>query len=639
MIYFFKILRKSISELNILLFFVLLNSTLVSQTINEIDKDSLYLMPFPNNFTSKFDHHGNIYYWLGKGRYDFIKNDFNLSLIEEFNSNIVESNQKYIQDYQNLKLNVSNNFFDDLKYSLIVNSSIYSDNKSIGISNAYTHTGLLGLIFNPVDYFTFSSYGGGSLDNQMGNKDEGFSFLLNSKINNYDLGGYLSNLEAEWNIDYLNPRINNQKKMNLNIQKRFSGEAWSNLTFYYRKFDKDFYVNDASTLKQNIERRSELNVFISNEIGYRPLPQIMFSLNTFFLNKKVNRSTKYKSLENLSSSIFDTKINEIKLDMLFQISTDFGWMKNNFKFGTNQREENHTLDYFEGASKNYFISRSKAESYKDNVSNSSILALSNYFLISSKNILTLQGIYKLLRYDTPIESNYDDRDELQILLSVNDEHRFQDNLSLVLNFEYNKYRTIFIFSERSANNQSNNILKFYTYTQYFYNDYFKTKALFEVLANYTVYDYKDKILSLKNLSFRQFQVFDSTSIFLTKIIFLDLFANLRFSERGELFWDSFKEKPADYYIDETYAITFWYKKMEYAFGIGYKTFTQTRFLYENNRKVKDYEQNNFGPTACFSYRISDYFSLNLSGWLEYIEYQNNIWSKNKNIVIDFLYLF
>lgn len=608
-----------------------------AQTYNEYSKDSVF-NELPSSINSRFDHHGNIFYWIGKGKYLLKKKDFNLTVNEEFTSNIVESNQKYIQDFQFLNIKLYDSFFDDVKYCMQINSNIFSDNKSIGISNAFSHTGLFGLGYNPVSYFWLSALGGWSIDNQMGNKDQGLSLLFNTKVNNYDISGYNTSLEGEWNIDYLNPRLNNQKKISLFIQKRFSSEAWTNFNFFYRIFDKDFYINDVILKKLNIERRGEYNFNFSNEINYLPTPEIWLSLNSNFSNRKVNKSIKYKSIENLTSNIFDSRINEFKLDLLFQVSASFEKIRSNFKFGTNQREENHTLDYYEGVSKNYFINRSKSESYKDNIATSSFLALYNNISITENNNLSVFGLYKLLRYDTPSENNYDDRDEIQLLVGITDEHKFQDNLNIFFNFEFNKYRTIFIFGERSANNQSNNILKFSTYSQYYYQNLFKTKNFFEVLANYTVYDYKDKVLSLKNLSFRQFQFFDSTLVNLTKYINIDLFANVRFSQRGELFWDSFKEKPADYYVDETYSVTLWLNNNNYNIGLGYKTFIQTRYTYKANDKIFDYKQINSGPTAIISY-ITEIFNLKIIGWLETIYFQNSTHQTNRNLVFDMFYYF
>ncbi len=593
-----------------------------------------------NNLGILFNHHGNIYTWFGRGKYLFSKSDMTLSVTEEFSSNIVESTQKFIQDNQNLKIGLTDKLFDEIKYTIRLNSTVFSDDKSIGISNAFTHDALGGIIYNPFRQFSVMALGGWKFDNQVGNKDNGASFLINSRLENYDVEGYISNIEAEWTNDYLNPRFNGNRWMNVTVQKRFSPGAYNNLSFFHRNFDKDFYIMSNNDGSNNIERRNEKNLLIVDELFYMPDDWLSLSLATFFSTKDVIKSLKTKSLDFISSNIFDSKIEELKIDLVFQVNTDFDWMKNSFKIGLNQREENHQLEYYEGVSRNYYMSRSKSESYKDNTSISNFISFSNYFSLSSSNLLSLRGIYSLLRYDTPSDNNYDDRDEVHILFNIADEHKFSNNLLIRTLFEFNRYRTIFIFGERSANNQSNNIIKLNIFSDYNYQNILRTKNLFEVLANYTVYDYRDKIISLRNLAFRQFQFFDSTSVNFSIRTGLDFFSNIRLSERGELFWDEFKEKPADFYFDETYSLTFWIKSGTlWKFGAGYKTYSQKRYVYEKNKKKLDYEQLNHGPTFYVDHDFYEKFKIRFEGWLEYLSTDNTSGSINKNMNIDFFYYF
>jgi hypothetical protein len=612
----------------------------IAQTSNDKTVVSVDSLQKNDNYGIRYDHQGNIYTWSGRGKHLYNKSDLSLLINEEFNSNIIESSQRYIQDIQNFGIKLSDKLYDGFKYTVRINSTIYSDDKSIGISNAYTHEALTGITYLPFNYFSVSALGGWKFDDQMGIKDNGASFLLNSKLENYNLGGYLSNLEAEWNSDYLSPRNNNNRWLNLMIQKKFSEVAWNNLSFFYRNFDKDFYIVSNTIDDFNIEKRRENNLVIADELNYIPDSWITMSMSAVFANKDVTKKLKNKSVETLTSNIFDSNIDELKIDLILQVTTDFGWMKNYFKIGVNEREEDHKLDYYEGVSRNYYVSRSKSESYKDNTSTSNFISFSSYFFLSEKNNLNVSSMYNILRYDTPSDNNFDDRDEVQMLVNVIDEHKFNKNFLLKTLFEFNRYRTIFIFGERSANNQSNNILKFSAFTDYTYSQLLKTKNMFEVLSNYTVYDFKDKIASLKNLAFRQFQFFDSTIINLSKIIAIDFFSNIRLSERGELFWDDFKEKPADYYVDQTYSFTIWYKESEFIkFGIGYKTYSQNRYIYKSNVKKLDYTQANHGPTGSMVYQIDNDFNLRLTGWYEVIVNQGRLTAKNKNLMIDLFYFF
>jgi hypothetical protein len=337
--------------------------------------------------------------------------------------------------------------------------------------------------------------------------------------------------------------------------------------------------------------------------------------------------------------MFDSNADEFKIDFLLKTQINFPWLISNFRFGINQREEKHTLDYFEGARTNYYISRSKLESYKDNTSNMNFISLSNTLLLSLKNSLSINGLYSLLRYDSPSEDNYDDRDEVYSLINLSDQHVFNDRFSMTAFLEYCRYRTIFIFGQRSANNMTNQILKFGVSTNSLLLDRLITKNYFEVLANYTIYDYKNQMYSLKDITFRQFRYIDSSSVRIVGNFGINFYMNLQLSERGELFWSNFKEKPADYFIDRTIEIMCWFNQSEQIkYGIGYRTFSQSRFVYNLEDRKLDYKQNNHGPVSNITYSIDDVFFVHFYAWYEVIKYQNNT-STNKNLLINLNYFF
>jgi hypothetical protein len=145
---------------------------------------------------------------------------------------------------------------------------------------------------------------------------------------------------------------------------------------------------------------------------------------------------------------------------------------------------------------------------------------------------------------------------------------------------------------------------------------------------------------LKDLAFRQFQFFDSSSVNISKNIGFEFFSNIRLSERGELFWDDFKEKPADNYVDQTYAITISYKPSDLmSIGVGYKTYLQKRYIYNSNVKDLDFQQTNHGPMTHLVYQFDNNFRLNVEGWYEIVSTPNQMSSGNRNLTIDLFYYF
>ena len=85
-------------------------------------------------------------------------------------------------------------------------------------------------------------------------------------------------------------------------------------------------------------------------------------------------------------------------------------------------------------------------------------------------------------------------------------------------------------------------------------DWSKSKRMvnsqFQVLANYTVYDFQDIISSVKSYSFRQLNLKDSLVTRFNDKVGSDIYGEIKFYERGELNWKEFSSRPVNYYEDK-----------------------------------------------------------------------------------------
>ena len=99
---------------------------------------------------------------------------------------------------------------------------------------------------------------------------------------------------------------------------------------------------------------------------------------------------------------------------------------------------------------------------------------------------------------------------------------------------------VFLKAERSAMNNWNRIFQFNP------GIYYNTKSFmmmpqFEILANYTVYDFENISPDVKSFSYRQVGYKDSIFIYLGKMFSLQTNINISYFERGILYWKSFSE--------------------------------------------------------------------------------------------------
>ena len=170
------------------------------------------------------------------------------------------------------------------------------------------------------------------------------------------------------------------------------------------------------------------------------------------------------------------------------------------------------------------------------------------FPLSRSHALRISGGASILRYDTPSELNVEDRDELLAIMSLTSYHTLGPHLDVSLTLEGNMSHVVYLLSENSANNNVNRVLRFTPRTTYRPVPALTTMNAFEVLANYTVYDFEERLSRIRSFAYRQFAWIDSTSVDITSRVGLDFFAYLKLYERGQLRWDEFTERTENSFV-------------------------------------------------------------------------------------------
>jgi len=92
-----------------------------------------------------------------------------------------------------------------------------------------------------------------------------------------------------------------------------------------------------------------------------------------------------------------------------------------------------------------------------------------------------------------------------------------------------------------------------------------TVNTFEVLANYTVYDFEYLTSTISSFTFRQFAWVDSSILSLTGRLAVVWWNNIRYYERGELQWSDFSERPRSFIEERTYNGALQYRVNEFLF--------------------------------------------------------------------------
>jgi hypothetical protein len=577
----------------------------------------------PNQSTLGFERNLSTYFWTGKMDYQAFLGDWDVRLNELFLSTLIQTDQKFIKDEQNFGLFLSRRLADQLRFQFDASSVILSDNRSIGINRASIHSALVGAKFllNEIGFLAPSI--GVKSDNQTGQTDNGLSYRITSQIGELDLSGYRTNFYGRFSEDRITPRKGESHAAVLSIEKNFLQQTKDSLSVQFLRNRRDFYFQADSLvaltfgITNNIEQRIEEIIDVTNQLRYGIGNQLLLTINTNVYHRGISKNINYKAANTLTGTLFDTDISEFTLDAFVQGQYRTKRINAMLRFSSDERDENHQARSFPGADRNQFDLQQASEQTKNNSTRRTTINGSAEVAMTSDNLLNLSGFASLLRYDTPSTENTDDRDELLMIFSLSDRQNLGSNMTFSLTADAVLNHIVYLLADRSANNNWNRVIRLSPRIEYQPIVRLKTTNAFEVLANYTVYDFEDQVYSVKSFSFRQFSFIDSTTYQLSQRMALDLSLRLKLYERGQLSWREFRERPVNYFDDRTYWGQFRYTpQADLTFAVGFRYFSLTRFRYDVSERVFDNRIVNYGPTCLIRWYAGRSTQLLVSGWYE-----------------------
>jgi hypothetical protein len=293
-----------------------------------------------------------------------------------------------------------------------------------------------------------------------------------------------------------------------------------------------------------------------------------------------------------------------------------------FKFSYAQYEEKHSAKRIEGVDFVVFSDRDKLEFRKNNQAETATISLISNWMISDDDNIIFSIYHRKLQYDTPSSDNFDDRDELLTIGRIGYERKISQSLKMAFNFEGSLNKIVYIFSERSSNNNLRRFFKFST-SGYYSGNNFASMNSAEVSANYTTFDYEYLNPSLRSYSFRQFILRDSSSFNLTYRIKLLFNGYIKLSEQGDFNWAAFSERPARYLDEKLIEPKIGYYTGDLVLNWGLRYFNLSIYNVDaQNEKKKTSEYISIGPVSEIKYKISAKIDLRFFGWYEFITGDN-----------------
>ncbi len=615
--------------------FVLFNVTLFSQSAH--DSLSFRVSNFTNNtLSSSFEKQLNIYNLNSRLKYGINFDKFFIGIHENFNSTLVKGRTNNIKDEQYFSVLGEYNASKLLRLGILLNSNVYSDDRKLGINkNELLNTSFY-LKLYPHDLISITPYIGISENNQITEEDKGLIYGSEASVDNLSVNEFLFNSSLKFQNEEISPRKNTLRSYNLNIANMLDKSLGNTIRAEYEEFRKDFYFEaDSATatafeIKNNIQSRTETRYSIFDRLSFVPENSpLSFDIMGRVSWRDIDRNTRYRLVKGNISQTFDTQINEFNINLESSVGYRSKVFNGFLRFIFAEREENHNAKNYDGSNPIQFNTRNDLEKIKNNKGIQATLSLVGNLRLSLKDLLSFSLFHRKLRYDTPSKENYDDRDELLSMLELNYSRRISPFFTFFAGIEGGINQIVYIFAERSANNNIRRNLKFSSGGDYI-GKYFSSRNTAEVSASYTVYDFEDINPNYKSFSFRQYSVKDSSKLFLTRNVSFQFNGYLKYSEQGDFKWNNFSGKPVRF-LEEYYGepmVKYIFRKRA-GFGIGIRYFSLLTFNYdENNKKKKANEYTSIGPISEITYNLNNNLSLKINGWYEKINTENK---KNKNL--------
>ncbi len=600
-------------------------------------KSNYYSPLLSSYFKKELSTYNSVEYF----RYSTYSNNFFFGIKEHYNTTLVKSTINHIKDEQNFNALGEYIFNERLSGGFFLSNNIYSDDRKISINQASVNYLALFSKLNLSGYLKLIPYAGYTLNKQIGERNNGYIYGLELFSPSVMTDNFSLKSSMKFQNEDVLPRRNLLRRVYFNLENKFNNLSGNILTVRYLKQRKDFYFQTDSltrnyfNVKHNIQSRTETNYNISDVISFKePNTNLNFKFNTDIIWRDINRTTRYILLSNVSASSFDTDIREQKINFRGEVNYSSNVFKGFLRLAYLDRTELHSPKFIKGANPIFYETREKLEKEKNNRSKQITLTFSANWTPNINNSLSINLLQRKLSYDTPSIFNYDDRDELLTIFQIIYRHSLSPLLDLSLALEGNIDHIVYIFAERSANNNIQRVLKFTAACNY-RSGRVKTGASAEVSSNYTVYDFEEQNPALKSFDFRQFAFKDSTTILISRNVEFETLGYLKLSEQGDFNWRGFKSRPLRF-LSEIYAtpqFVYYFNYFRFSSGIRYYSLKTYSFLNSFlKKKIKSYES--IAPLGRIEIILPDELKFIISGWYEFIKYEDNTKKQLANLKME-----
>ncbi len=572
-----------------------------------------------------FDKFIDIYNFRTNINY-FDENEFGyFQLFQNYKGNALTGSTKMFQDEQESGLKYAYPITDFISIQIQQGWIFFSNSRNKDLNQFSRLNGLAGVRFNYNS--SFVEFAAGKEDNrQIGINSIGNIFKINGRTDDIELEGYRLKAVLNSQLINLDNDRNNTEIFNYGeIKNQFSD--FDNFNFNYSYIFQDKHNLLLRNNNQNTNLSDINNYSIENRFRQKINGNINLDVNpfeSFFTNVRLDYSNETVKLQYREFVPTDAKTGAIRERNLNQlgITTEGRLQLKRFSqlFGLsfNIANEDNIISVKFNISENELFKLKSLYTVQNNNINENKLYSSSNWNITNFDSLNLNFSLSLRQFNTPSEDDNTDMDEFRMYGIINYGRHLNQELSAGISFELQMNHQVYLKSQRSAGNSWLRIIKLSPYTN-IQTKSFSIRPKFEVLANYTIYDFEDIALGVKSFSFRQIGYKDSVSIKIYKNHYITSELFFRYFEIGILYWKTFAESPQKSNT-EFFSKLLW----NYNYSENLQIFIGARFnnlgqssLIKNAPSGSEYRQLSYGPEMNLYYLFWGNSQVLLRGWYEF----------------------
>ena len=558
-------------------------------------------MPYGNGGNVRFKQEFNTYLWS----FDFntlnvIHNRWQFNMAEHFQSSLlnVSSNDDKWKDDQTFKLNLDYRLLNNLQINSQLASVVFLDRQSGFTNDIRTHTGNLGITYTPTPKIRAKLYLGPKWDKRYEQNDHGYNYSIQAGASDLEWDEYHNSLDFSLNHEDYDTRQNYDINAQYNMTREFATDTFDSLHIFTTNQRRDNYTSftgDVESLREQVRGvDNALDYLISDHSKLTLRSGIYFKDVEIlsFLNQNEEKRRK-RNDQRLSQDVF---LNQRFSRLTTRLQLSYWSQKQLYDIEV----DNKGLPF---SQRTAFIT-------PDNESSRIMMVGGAGLGLTRKDSLYTYVSVSKYSYDTPDTNNFDDRDELRINSRVNAMHKFNPEFEIELQASVNLYHMVYIFGERSADNNWNRIFTLRPMLYYHPGERFQWRQSFEVLANYVDYDFDDLNLLTKSFVFRKFSVEDSLQYNFTTRSNLQLDYRLQMEENGQLSWDQWTERVLVSRTKQSLRVLYGYRPQPYfRINSGYTYYVREEWKHNTNafgveEKTKAGVYTSQGPIVRFIYAPS-----------------------------------